>query len=87
VFDVSRQLGLTLSARFHFQDTIAKRLMSNKAEFKMSEMNQVIFRKAADKTFGVRFMSLFPGESRGFDQRLGLRYEAHTITTIGGPII
>jgi hypothetical protein len=46
----------------HRQDTIAKRLMSNKAAFKMSEMNEVIFRKAADKSVGVRFMSLFPGE-------------------------
>lgn len=36
--------------------------MSNKAAFKMSEMNDVIFRKAADKSAGVRFMSLFPGE-------------------------
>ena len=36
--------------------------MSNKAAFKMSEMNEVIFRKAADKSAGVRFMSLFPGE-------------------------
>lgn len=53
--------GITELAIFHPVDTIAKRLMSNKAAFKMSEMNEVIFRKAADKSIGVRFMSLFPG--------------------------
>jgi hypothetical protein len=36
--------------------------MSNKNKFVMSEMNQVIFRQAADKAAGARFMSLFPGK-------------------------
>jgi hypothetical protein len=51
------------------QDTIAKRLMSNKAAFKMSEMNDVIFRKAANQSAGVRFMSLFPGEQQASKRR------------------
>jgi hypothetical protein len=45
--------------------------MSNKAAFKMSEMNEVIFRKAADKSVGVRFMSLFPGKCIDY-QELGM---------------
>lgn len=35
--------------------------MSNKNKLHMSELNSVIFKQAADKSLGVRFMSLFPG--------------------------
>jgi hypothetical protein len=49
--------------------------MSNKAAFKMSEMNDVIFRKAADKSAGVRFMSLFPGEYCGSGDEIDLGTE------------
>jgi hypothetical protein len=44
------------------QDTIAKRLMSNKNKFHVKDLNQLIFRAAADKTVGTKFLSLFPGE-------------------------
>jgi hypothetical protein len=44
------------------QDTIAKRLMSNKNKFHVKDLNQLIFRAAADKSVGTKFLSLFPGE-------------------------
>lgn len=46
---------------FHPVDTIAKRLMSNKAKLSASTLNATIFRQAADFGLGGKFLSLFPG--------------------------
>ncbi|KAF7966732.1 hypothetical protein HWV62_18658 [Athelia sp. TMB] len=46
---------------FHPVDTIAKRLMSNKAKATVSSLNTVIFRDAATASAGRKFLSLFPG--------------------------
>jgi len=46
---------------FHPVDTIAKRLMSNKNKFHVKDLNQLIFRAAADKSILTKFLSLFPG--------------------------
>lgn len=43
------------------QDTVAKRLMSNRAKFAFSEMNAVVFRSAANAPISKKFISLFPG--------------------------
>jgi len=44
---------------FHPVDTIAKRLMSNKA--KVSSLNSIIFRDAASAPLSKKLLSLFPG--------------------------
>ncbi|KDQ54850.1 hypothetical protein JAAARDRAFT_181524 [Jaapia argillacea MUCL 33604] len=46
---------------FHPVDTIAKRLMSNKAKLGSASLSTVIFRDQATATLGRRMMSLFPG--------------------------
>lgn len=46
---------------FHPVDTIAKRLMSNRAKFSISALSSVIFRDAASAPLGTKMMSLFPG--------------------------
>jgi len=50
------ELGL-----FHPVDTIAKRLMSNQGKANMSNMNEVIFKDAANKSVVGKVKSLFPG--------------------------
>ncbi|KZT22132.1 mitochondrial carrier protein [Neolentinus lepideus HHB14362 ss-1] len=46
---------------FHPVDTIAKRLMSNKAKVSFSTLSPIIFRDQATASLGKRFFSLFPG--------------------------
>jgi len=46
---------------FHPVDTIAKRLMSNKAKVSFSTLSQIIFRDSATAPLGRKFFSLFPG--------------------------
>ncbi|KAI5899058.1 mitochondrial carrier protein [Schizophyllum commune] len=46
---------------FHPVDTIAKRLMSNKAKVSMATLQPIIFRDYATAPFGKKFFSLFPG--------------------------
>lgn len=46
---------------FHPVDTIAKRLMSNKGKLSGANLNEIVFRAAADKSIAGKFMSLFPG--------------------------
>jgi len=46
---------------FHPVDTIAKRLMSNKAKVSFSALNSIIFRDQAAASFGKKALSLFPG--------------------------
>jgi hypothetical protein len=46
---------------FHPVDTVAKRLMSNKAKASTSSLNSIIFRDYATASAGRKFMSLFPG--------------------------
>ncbi|KAK4687451.1 hypothetical protein P7C73_g2666, partial [Tremellales sp. Uapishka_1] len=46
---------------FHPVDTVAKRLMSNKSKFALSEVNAIVFRKAANASVPQKFLSLFPG--------------------------
>ncbi|CAK9782172.1 mitochondrial carrier [Cutaneotrichosporon oleaginosum] len=46
---------------FHPVDTVAKRLMSNRSHLSLSNLNQVIFRNAANASIGGKFVSLFPG--------------------------
>lgn len=46
---------------FHPVDTIAKRLMSNKAKFTPATASTIIFRDAASKSITGKFFSLFPG--------------------------
>ncbi|KAG6375102.1 Mu homology domain-containing protein [Boletus reticuloceps] len=46
---------------FHPVDTVAKRLMSNKAKVSFSTLNGIIFRDYATVSVGRKFLSLFPG--------------------------
>jgi len=46
---------------FHPVDTIAKRLMSNKAKVSLSTLNSILFRDQAAASFGKKAFSLFPG--------------------------
>jgi hypothetical protein len=46
---------------FHPVDTIAKRLMSNKAKASANALSSIIFREHATSTYGRRLLSLFPG--------------------------
>jgi len=46
---------------FHPVDTIAKRLMSNKAKVSWSTISPIIFRDYATAPLARRFLSLFPG--------------------------
>jgi len=46
---------------FHPVDTIAKRLMSNKAKVTFSNLSSIIFRDQAGAPLGKRLLSLFPG--------------------------
>ncbi|KAF5386714.1 hypothetical protein D9615_002076 [Tricholomella constricta] len=46
---------------FHPVDTVAKRLMSNKAKVSFQTLSPIIFRDAASATFARKFFSLFPG--------------------------
>jgi hypothetical protein len=43
------------------QDTVAKRLMSNRSKFAFSELNSIVFRSAATSPIHLKFISLFPG--------------------------
>ncbi|CAD6584321.1 MAG: hypothetical protein TREMPRED_003798 [Tremellales sp. Tagirdzhanova-0007] len=53
--------GLAELLVFHPVDTVAKRLMSNRARFAVSEVNTIVFRSAANATVTNKFISLFPG--------------------------
>ncbi|EIW74620.1 mitochondrial carrier protein [Coniophora puteana RWD-64-598 SS2] len=46
---------------FHPVDTVAKRLMSNKAKVSLSTLSPIIFRDQASAALGRKVMSLFPG--------------------------
>ncbi|KAL0947770.1 hypothetical protein HGRIS_013846 [Hohenbuehelia grisea] len=46
---------------FHPVDTVAKRLMSNKAKVSFSTISPIIFRDAASAPIARKFLSLFPG--------------------------
>ncbi|KAL1746492.1 mitochondrial carrier protein [Schizophyllum fasciatum] len=46
---------------FHPVDTIAKRLMSNKAKVSMATLQPILFRDYATAPLGKKFLSLFPG--------------------------
>jgi len=46
---------------FHPVDTIAKRLMSNKAKVSLSALSPIIFREYATAPLGRKLLSLFPG--------------------------
>ncbi|PFH53539.1 hypothetical protein AMATHDRAFT_137322 [Amanita thiersii Skay4041] len=46
---------------FHPVDTVAKRLMSNKAKVTFSTLSPIIFRDASAAPLGRKFLSLFPG--------------------------
>ncbi|PPR05167.1 hypothetical protein CVT26_012253 [Gymnopilus dilepis] len=46
---------------FHPVDTVAKRLMSNKAKVSLSTLSPIIFRDAATAPLATKFLSLFPG--------------------------
>nr|XP_031858719.1 uncharacterized protein CI109_005813 [Kwoniella shandongensis]KAA5525791.1 hypothetical protein CI109_005813 [Kwoniella shandongensis] len=46
---------------FHPVDTVAKRLMSNKASLSTTSLNTVLFRSAATAPIHQKFLSLFPG--------------------------
>lgn len=46
---------------FHPVDTIAKRLMSNRSHASLGNLNQIIFKNAANAPVLTKFMSLFPG--------------------------
>ncbi|KZT38453.1 mitochondrial carrier protein [Sistotremastrum suecicum HHB10207 ss-3] len=46
---------------FHPVDTIAKRLMSNKAKVSSTGLNAIIFKSAASSPLPTRLLSLFPG--------------------------
>jgi len=46
---------------FHPVDTIAKRLMSNKAKVSFGNMSQIMFREHAGAPIFRRTLSLFPG--------------------------
>lgn len=46
---------------FHPVDTVAKRLMSNRGSVSLGNLNQVIFKQAANAGIGGKFLSLFPG--------------------------
>jgi len=46
---------------FHPVDTVAKRLMSNKAKVSFQTLSPIIFRDAASATLPQKFLSLFPG--------------------------
>ncbi|KAJ3996974.1 mitochondrial carrier domain-containing protein [Lentinula boryana] len=46
---------------FHPVDTVAKRLMSNKAKVSLATLNPILFRDHATASLGKKFFSLFPG--------------------------
>jgi hypothetical protein len=46
---------------FHPVDTIAKRLMSNKAKVSLPTLSSIIFREYSTAPFGRKLLSLFPG--------------------------
>lgn len=46
---------------FHPVDTVAKRLMSNKAKVSFSTLSPIIFRDASKAPIARKFLSLFPG--------------------------
>ncbi|KAG6896060.1 Mitochondrial GTP/GDP carrier protein 1 [Termitomyces sp. T32_za158] len=46
---------------FHPVDTVAKRLMSNKAKVSFSTLSPILFRDAASATLPRKLLSLFPG--------------------------
>lgn len=47
---------------FHPVDTTAKRLMSNYGRVtSLTQLNQIVFRDAANASIGKRFLSMFPG--------------------------
>ncbi|KAF8162703.1 mitochondrial carrier domain-containing protein [Crassisporium funariophilum] len=46
---------------FHPVDTVAKRLMSNKAKVSFSTLSPIVFRDAASAPVTAKFLSLFPG--------------------------
>ncbi|ORY20509.1 mitochondrial carrier domain-containing protein [Naematelia encephala] len=46
---------------FHPVDTVAKRLMSNRSRVAVGELNNIVFRSAANAPIHKKFMSLFPG--------------------------
>ncbi|KAF8638875.1 hypothetical protein AX17_001930 [Amanita inopinata Kibby_2008] len=46
---------------FHPVDTVAKRLMSNKAKVSFSTLSTIIFRDASTAPLGRKMLSLFPG--------------------------
>ncbi|KAN0127155.1 mitochondrial carrier protein [Lactarius tabidus] len=46
---------------FHPVDTIAKRLMSNKAKVSLSSLSPIVFREHATAPLGRKLLSLFPG--------------------------
>ncbi|KAH9015977.1 mitochondrial carrier [Lactarius hengduanensis] len=46
---------------FHPVDTIAKRLMSNKAKVSFSSLSPIVFREHATAPLGRKLLSLFPG--------------------------
>ncbi|KAG5725092.1 hypothetical protein E4T56_gene10260 [Termitomyces sp. T112] len=46
---------------FHPVDTVAKRLMSNKAKVSFSTLSPIIFREASSATLSRKLLSLFPG--------------------------
>ncbi|CAK5263986.1 unnamed protein product [Mycena citricolor] len=53
--------GFAELAIFHPVDTVAKRLMSNKAQLTMASANPIIFREHATASVPRKLMSLFPG--------------------------
>lgn len=69
-FAGSASAGVLELLGFHPVDTIAKRLMNNRApifgqgiSFKsgLTNLNDVIFAQSAKKSFGQKYLSLFPG--------------------------
>ncbi|KAF8635698.1 hypothetical protein AX15_000323 [Amanita polypyramis BW_CC] len=46
---------------FHPVDTVAKRLMSNKAKVSFATLSPIIFRDASTAPLGTKLLSLFPG--------------------------
>ncbi|WVN85652.1 uncharacterized protein L203_100801 [Cryptococcus depauperatus CBS 7841] len=46
---------------FHPVDTVAKRLMTNKAALSKTSLNSILFKSAASAPIHTKFLSLFPG--------------------------
>lgn len=46
---------------FHPVDTVAKRLMTNRGQVSLGNLNTILFKKAADASVARKFLSLFPG--------------------------